>query len=213
VTEPHTIRVTSEGPIVVWVLDGKRLLSIPWQGALDLANAMRAQVRAAKAYALEGTTAIEPEVTVTCGGGSIAVRQEGSHVLFIGNGQLLFGMPWNVAEDLWRGTISKTRLCEEMANADQVTHDAAILHRAGSFFGLTDSPVIKAEALKEAVHNRELRRFMPMSIKSAEVIGAPTVVMGSRPADVRLRSLVRRMSIADRKTLFDKLNGAPRSPS
>jgi hypothetical protein len=98
-------------------------------------------------------------------------------------------------------------------NADRLTFDSAILHRSGARFGLTDNPLIKAEAKKEAVHNRDLRRFMPDGIKSAEVIGAPTVYLGSRPPDSRLRSLVRRMSLADRKVLFDKINGAPRSAS
>lgn len=62
--------------------------------------------------------------------------------------------------------------------AEKLALDNAILLRAGAgnVLGLTDNPKIKEMAAKEAVSNRDLRRYMPGGVKSQEQVGTPGIV-------------------------------------
>lgn len=111
------------------------------------------------------------------------VRQEGTRVLFIVNGHGV-EMSWQAAEKLGRALVSKARLAEELAKAEAIAADDAILLRAGFPLGLTNHPKIRAESRKLAEHDRNLRRYMPGGIRSKVHFGAPTIIQGPPPKEV-----------------------------
>lgn len=104
----------------------------------------------------------------------LQIRQEGTRVLFIKGGKILLDLPWDAALEVSRETYIRARAAEEIAKADAVIMDQAIVQRAGMQFGMTNNRDIQVEAMKEAVHNPLLRRHMP-TIKSQEILGAPSV--------------------------------------
>lgn len=63
---------------------------------------------------------------------------------------------------------------EEIAKAEQIAMDAAILCRAGAGFGMSNDPKILDMAKTEAAWNRDLRRAIP-GIKSQTIVGTPTL--------------------------------------
>ena len=106
----------------------------------------------------------------------LAIRQEGTCVLFIVDGRLVLTLPWEAALDLARGITIKARAAEEIAKVERVIADQALLIRTGAPIGLTNNPDIQAEAAKEAVSSRDLRRYLPGGVKSEEKFGRPTVI-------------------------------------
>lgn len=107
---------------------------------------------------------------------SITTRQEGDKVLLLSGGLLIAEMPWQAADQLANAIKSKARQAEEHANAAKIVNDSAVLIRAGFPFTLSSRPDILREAGKEAVWNRDLRRYMPGAVKSKEVFGVPSVI-------------------------------------
>jgi hypothetical protein len=107
---------------------------------------------------------------------SLTIRREGSKVLLLSNGILIAEMPWQAADDLARALRAKARKAEEEEKALQIIADNAILLRAGFPLGLTNRPDLIAETIKEAVTNRDLRRYMPGGVKSEEVFGVPGII-------------------------------------
>ena len=77
----------------------------------------------------------------------------------------------------------KARESEEYQKANQIIYDNALLQRAGIPVGLSDHPKIKEESVKEALYNRDLRRWLPSirktvdsgigAIQARGVVGAP----------------------------------------
>jgi hypothetical protein len=104
----------------------------------------------------------------------ITTRQEGENVLLIVDGKLISVMPWNAAQKVSMAILSQAKKAEEIAKAESIIHDNAILHRAGSPIGLSTHPKILEETKKEAVHNKELRRYMP-NIKTKEFVFPPSI--------------------------------------
>lgn len=92
---------------------------------------------------------------------TLSVRQEGDHVLVIRNGQAILDLPYQAALDLAKALRIKGKAAEEIAKAEQVIFDEAILLRVGANIGLTNHPVILREAMKEAAWNSDLRRYIP----------------------------------------------------
>ena len=106
----------------------------------------------------------------------INIRQQGTRVLLIKNGVLIADLPWQKALAVAQGLIVQARKAEELAKAERIIQDQALLLRAGAPFGLTTHPAILREAAKEAEHNRVLRRYLPGGIKSQEAVGTPTIL-------------------------------------
>ena len=103
------------------------------------------------------------------------MRQEGTHVLVIQNGRAVLDLPWEAAVALSRALRVKAKDAEELAKADIVARDAALLLRAGVPIGLTSHGKIRDEAVKLAVSDRGLRRALPGGIRSREMLGRPAV--------------------------------------
>jgi len=203
----QTLTVAREKTTVVLILDGARLVDLPWQAADDLQKALRIQVRAARAYQ-RGYETVSVEVSV---GSKLSIRHEAGAVLVIGAGRLLFGMPPAVAERLWRAILIQARKAEEIVKADQIALDHALLIRAGVPFGLSNHPKIVAEATKEAVHNRTLRRAIP-SIRSTEVFGTPAISQ-TEPSKVdQLRQVLSRMPPEERRRAIQNFNAGMYAP-
>lgn len=110
----------------------------------------------------------------------VTARQSGTrvHVLIDGKGAL--DVSWREAEAIARALIAKARAGEEQEKAEAIARDHAILLRAGVPLGLTNDPRIQDEAAKLAVSDRDLRRYMPGGVRSKEMVGTPTVVVGPR---------------------------------
>lgn len=193
----HTLNVFRDGLRVGWAFNGLRVADFAWQAALDIAKALRRHADAAE------TLSVEPETTF----GPLSVRSDGDMVLIVNRSALAIDMPADTARELWTATAGKAREAEELANADHVAMDAAILHRSGAPFGLAHAPAIRKEAAKLAQHDEKLRRYMKDGIKSAEVVPAPTISHETRTPDARLRALMRRMSPADKSKLIATLKG------
>jgi hypothetical protein len=187
------------------VLDGRRLFDLGWKAALALAAAIRKQMRVARAWELDNATPLEPEILVC---NAIGVRHEMGRILVLHGGALRFDMGWRYAARIWAAIVSKGREAEEWAKADQVALDGAIMFRSGAPIGFTDNPAIQAEIVKEAVHNRDLRRFMPGGVRSEVLLGAPVIKQHSPDADAEVRRLAEKMSPADRRALAAQIAGA-----
>ncbi len=107
------------------------------------------------------------------------IFNDGEHVLVEINGRKPRAIKWRAADEIARALVANARICEEMEKAEQIIHDAAIMARTGLPIGLTNHPLIQAEARKESMHNREIRRSnLPEigSVPSQEVFGTPVVV-------------------------------------
>ena len=111
----------------------------------------------------------------------IRIGQDGPNVIITIDGRAL-EMPWNAALDVGKALIKKARAAEEIAKAEGIIFDQALLIRTGAPLGFTDNPDIQKEAAKEAAHNSDLRRFLPGGVheRSQErgQMGSPTVYRG-----------------------------------
>lgn len=88
------------------------------------------------------------------------IRQEGKRVLVFVNGQLVMDLPWEAALELAKAITVKARKAEELAKANQIIEDEAILARAGVPLSLTDHPDIRKEAFTLAAWGSKLRRYI-----------------------------------------------------
>ena len=116
---------------------------------------------------------------------------ENGRVIFVFDGKLAFdgGIPWEQADLIARQATRAARLAEEICKANQIIMDNALLQRSGFPIGLSDHPKIKDESIKEALHNRDLRRYLPFqkknvgngigNIKSRGAVGAPSLTKRS----------------------------------
>jgi predicted ATPase len=110
--------------------------------------------------------------------GEVVVRQEAACVIVIFEGKAAV-MPWEAADELARAITQKARQAEEVAKAEHIALDQALLLRAGATIGLSNNRWIRRLAGIEAAHNPMLRRFMPGGVKSQEMFGTPTVRKGN----------------------------------
>ncbi len=116
---------------------------------------------------------------------------ENGRVIFVFDGKVVFGggVPWEQADQIARQATRAARLAEEICKANQIIMDNALLQRSGFPIGLSDHPKIKDESIKEALHNRDLRRYLPFqkknvgngigNIKSRGAVGAPSLTKRS----------------------------------
>lgn len=124
---------------------------IPWRKALELAAEMRVRIAAA-----------EPTPN--------------AHDVRLDLPERVYFFPVALAPAFADALVAKARECDEQEHADQVVHDNAILFRAGVPIGLSNDPKIAEETVKEAVHNRDLRRALPGGVKSTVLLGTPAIV-------------------------------------
>ena len=94
-------------------------------------------------------------------------KQFNLHFELAANGRILMigadpamDMPWQKADDLARALTIMARRAEEYEKRAIITMDNALLQRSGANFGLSDRPDINGETVKEALHNKDLRRLM-----------------------------------------------------
>lgn len=110
----------------------------------------------------------------------VFVRDEGHRVLVIENGKTLIDLPWDGALALARAIAVKARKAEEVAKAEQVIFEQAILTRSGAPFGLTNTPHLLKAAANEAAWNSQLRRYIrgraAGGIESRAIVGTPTII-------------------------------------
>lgn len=190
---------------VLLSFNGKAIMGMPWQAADAIYHALKRQVKKARMFAIYDGSPSGSEECIKSGSTIVAIRQQGEMLLVIGNGKLLFDMTADISDKILSALYSQSRACEEWEKAEKIALDNAILFRAGAPFGLTNDPKIQEESIKEAVHNRNLRRWMP-SIKSEEAVGTPTIRVGV-PLNVQLKELASNMSPADRKAFIRSMKG------
>jgi hypothetical protein len=176
---------------ILLVLNQRALMKVGWKPSLEMCQALDAHIRNSEEQRTNPLIQPLGEICVQVGSTEVAFRQELGKVLCIGNGRLLFDMPTttdavngdgkSIARHVWEHWTKITRDAEEADKAEQVARDAAILHRSGAPFGLTDNTLIQKEAKKLAEGDRDLRRYMVDGIKSAEVLGTPTIFIDKRP--------------------------------
>ena len=112
---------------------------------------------------------------------SFTVRQDGPRVVLIvraGLSETALEMPWNVADDLVRALREKARDAEELAKAEGIAFDQALLLRTGAPFGFSSREDIQREAAKEAAWNSDLRRYLPGGVRGTRQMGRPNVYHG-----------------------------------
>lgn len=109
---------------------------------------------------------------------ALTVRQEGCEVLLLSDGRLIARLPWGAAEALWKAIRAQAQRAEEVAQAQRIIFDQAVLLRAGAHLGLTNHPDLQAAALHESWWNRTLRRYLRSSsgIPSSERMGTPALI-------------------------------------
>ena len=122
---------------------------------------------------------------------SVTVRQEGTNVVVIREGQAVFDMPWDAALQLAQAIFSQAKRAEELASAERIADDQAILLRLGVPVGLSNRQDIQAEASKRAAWDSNLRRYIPLKrakgvggVRSGETFGTPRIIR-HKPGDRR----------------------------
>lgn len=114
----------------------------------------------------------------------VSVIQDGEHVIVVKEGSTILDLPWQAAQMLGKALIIKGNEAEQIAKAEATIMDQAILYRTGAPFAFSTDPRIDAEARKESVWNRTLRRYIKPrfhragGIASKEKFGKPEVKDG-----------------------------------
>lgn len=106
------------------------------------------------------------------------IKRDGINVVVIMEGKKVADLPWDAALMLSRAIRIQARRIEEEVKALGIIDDQALLIRSGAPFGLTSHPGILREAVKEAVHNPKLRKYVTGErVKmGGSVVGEPTVI-------------------------------------
>lgn len=174
--------------MIVLVVDGQRAAELGCAAARAVCDALRPHARG------EGAE----ETCVGSGVHQIAFRTQPKMadeaedmVLCIAAGRLLWDAPVSVANAIWLALCSQQRQLEEEqpANAERIAFDGGLLLRSGAWFGLTDNPKLQAEVVKEAGHNRQLRRCLPGGVRGG-VLNAPRIFHDTRTPAQRLSALI-----------------------
>lgn len=92
---------------------------------------------------------------------SANVRHNGDRVLLTIDGRS-WELPWQAALELSRMLMGAARQCEELAVANRLIADQALLIRAGAPFALSNHPKIRDAARTEAQWDSQLRRYIPL---------------------------------------------------
>jgi hypothetical protein len=191
--------VRRESGVVVLVVNGQRAAELGVDTARAVCDALRPHVRG------EGAD----ETSVGQGVHQLEFRtqpklaDEGENmVLCIAGGRLLFDAPVSVASRIWSALCAQQRQLEEEqpVNAERIAFDGGLLLRTGAPFGLTDNSKLQQEVVKEAGHNRDLRRFLPGGVRG-QVLAAPRIYHDSRSPEDRIRMLARTSPQAHRRLL------------
>lgn len=214
----YSVDVRQEGATVQLLVNGVRRMGMPWELADIVAKALKLQCNEAKLWLKTRVSRADPEIRIRSNPNVITIRQEGNMILFLGNGILLFDIPFRHVDEsgvrspalrLWAAFNMQARQAEASTKLDQIAYDAAILHRSGAPFGISDDPRVKDEARKLAVHDRDLRRFMMDGIRSAEVLGTPRVSLETRPPFQQLLEIAETLTPEEREALRGRLDGLP----
>jgi len=114
------------------------------------------------------------------------VKRDGTDVLIVMDNRKVLALPWDAALELARAITIQARRIEEQVKALSIVKDQALLMRSGAPFGLSSHPDILAEAKKEAIHNKELRKAIPFKgITSQEAVGRPTLIQHPPKKEVK----------------------------
>lgn len=100
----------------------------------------------------------------------------GTKVLFEVDGRRVFEADWHDALAIADAIRAQAKRAEELAHAEGIIADQALIIRKGLPFGLTSRLDMLKEAVKEAAWNRTLRRALPGGIKSKAVVGTPAII-------------------------------------
>lgn len=151
---------------------GAPLGELPWEAALELGRALLHVSRPG---------AGEVERVDVAGARRRVLRESDAVTVHDHLGALCATMTPTGALALGRALVAVAHKAEEWAVALAVAYDAAILLRTGAPFGLTSQPDILKEAVKLARDDRDLRRWLPGGIRSQEIVGEPTLIVGPPP--------------------------------
>lgn len=197
---------------VTLIVNGRRTITIDWKSALDVLRALNQQIRNVEAQAKDPMVLPLPETVVPVGGVGLAWRQEQGKILLIGAGRLLLDLPTarsevgpSIVRLFYQRWMQATKQAEELANAESIARDAAILHRTGAPIGITSHPKIQAEAAKISDGDRELRRFV-RDRRIGPVIGAPVLRHSTATPFERALQLVKHLPAAQIASLRAAIN-------
>lgn len=113
----------------------------------------------------------------------VRLDEAGGHVVILSEGREAARFPvGEVAERVAKAILIQSKRGEEVLNAENIILDNAILLRAGASIGLSNHPKIREETAKEAVSNRNLRRYMPGGVRGRTMFGTPTIIKHDPPA-------------------------------
>ena len=114
---------------------------------------------------------------------AVTVRQEGTNVVVIREGRAVFDMPWEASLHLAQAIFSQAKRAEELASAERIADDQAVLLRLGVPVGLSSRRDIQEEAQKRAAWDSTLRRYIPLKrakgvggVRSEESFGTPRII-------------------------------------
>lgn len=205
-TIAQLFQVRQHGRVVLVLLAGELAAALTHEAARELGRLVRATAEAAL---LAPGVEVAPQ-SVRSGRFRVTVRSDGAELIFVFE-PARFLVRWPPAEfgKVFGALVAQAARAEEWEQADRVARDHAILFRAGAPVGLTDHPAIRAEALKFARDDRELRRFMPGGIRSTSMPGVPKIELDSRTPLERAKDAVRKMPPNERAALAETLRGTP----
>ena len=97
------------------------------------------------------------------------------------NGALVCKMPIQQAKEVGKALNQQANKLQEIINREQIIFDQAMLSRSGAKFGLITDPRLKLPAIKEALYNSKLKRWLfgrskgMGNIQSKGIVGAPAL--------------------------------------
>ena len=100
-------------------------------------------------------------------------RTRDSHVIAELNGQVLFDVSWQFADQIADAIKAQARLAEAADKRGPIIADQALINAHSIPLGLSADPRVRKEALKEA---EDIRRKAGLpSIEPRSIVGVPTV--------------------------------------
>lgn len=165
------LQVLQNGTRVGLLLHGRPAGDLAWDEAVELGHVL---------FRRGFDSERDPSHVAIYQLGHRQVRMAGGRITVLYHGGVVADMEAGTARALGRALIAIGRKSEEWAKAEEVAADAAVLMRAGVSVGLANHPDVQKEAVKHALHDRDLRRFMSNNVSERSVVGTPALFQGAK---------------------------------
>jgi len=153
-------------------------VGMPWDVGVEFVDAVDRLAAFSQEYAVHKQhDLVKADRELVCRN-EIEIYRTGLEFLFVLRGQEWIRCPWTAAMKIASVVRTQVAALQELAHAEQVVEDAAILMRSGIPVGLTHNPKIIKEAWKAAEDVQ-----YPGMIEPQFVCYPPSIILSPPPGD------------------------------